>query len=667
VANATLPSQGLPWVIGSCGPYYYSCSYSGLVVAPGATLTVNPGAVVKVEAAGAITVQGSLIAAGSTTSPAVFTSLKDDSVGGDTNGDGNGTLAARGDWGGLSTSNVGGSPRPKLTLSNTVVNWTGTAVTASGLADVSVTSSQVSHSSSTALQLSPTSGSAITVSGTTVDDAVGDGIAVMMDSSDGGSPTVSGNTVTHVTGVAVRIFGMALTPSQLLGNIGSSDGQAVLMVSGAITGDLTLPTAGLPWVVGTAYSYYGYYYCPSTCGLTVGPGATLTLGAGAVLKADHTPLFVQGSLVATGTAASPAVLTSYRDDAVGGDLNGDGNGSSPVAGDWLGVQLSQASGYPAAKLTLGHAVISYAVTAIGNDSGTVAKVAVANSAIQHSSSGAVSLAPARGSSVSFTADTVDDARGDGLSVLMDSTDATAYPTITGNAITHARGAAVHVSSRRLLPPQLAGNTGSADATTAIVAEGSLASDLTLPTSGLPWVIGQACGQPPLCGLTVSPGVTLTLQPGAVLKARPGATLAVQGSLIGAGTAAQPVTITSINDDTAGGDTNGDGDGSVPATGEWVGVVGSQAATWPAPTIQLGHATVSYAAVALTATSAATLTHSRLVGDAAGVVGPATVNGSCANGTVDATNTYWGDPSGPAPTGHGASVSGCVSYLPYATT
>ena len=74
-----------------------------------ATLTIEPGAIVKLAKGPAITFDegGAMVAVGEPTSPVVFTSIKDDSHGGDSNDDGAATTPAPGDWNSIKLSGTG--------------------------------------------------------------------------------------------------------------------------------------------------------------------------------------------------------------------------------------------------------------------------------------------------------------------------------------------------------------------------------------------------------------------------------------------------------------------------------------------------------------------------------------------------------------------------------
>ena len=83
-------------------PYHVYVLSGSITIAEGATLTIEPGTVIKGgNHSSRLIVNGALVAKGTKRAPIIFTSLRDDTCGGDTNTDGNNSSPAAGDWDGI--------------------------------------------------------------------------------------------------------------------------------------------------------------------------------------------------------------------------------------------------------------------------------------------------------------------------------------------------------------------------------------------------------------------------------------------------------------------------------------------------------------------------------------------------------------------------------------
>ncbi len=231
----------------------------GLVtIADGATLTIEPGTVIKFSSdTGKIIVYGNLVAQGTSSESIIFTSYYDDSYGGDTNGDGSATSAGSGDWkciefmensgGTLSYTVVqnGGyynstSPDPMISISSSDVTIKNSYISASEHNNIEVVdgSPAISFNTITSADNSKSginveSGSPLIENNTFTDNAYG--ITVPDNSA---SPVIVDNIFTSNT---FPIYLEAVhADTELSGNTGSSNVYNGIFLSGQTYGDVTL-------------------------------------------------------------------------------------------------------------------------------------------------------------------------------------------------------------------------------------------------------------------------------------------------------------------------------------------------------------------------------------------------------------------------------------------
>lgn len=288
-----------------------------------------------------------------------------------------------------------------------------------------------------------------------------------------------------------------------------------------------------------------------SCPVNVNGKTRLSIEAGAIVKFEPQPTgagIIVGDgaqLVAKGGRNSPVIFTSNYDDARGGDTNGDRSSSTLRPGRY-GTPITLS---PGAAVALDRILIDYAAVGLGDIGSTTsknsAKLELTNSTIQNS----------------FY-----------LGVNFDEPQS--YATITRTAFVENRiGAARFADLASITGFGVNGQAGNYFKGTPAARQVYLANVEVPAKQG--WTFGPSRG----AILTLEKEKSLlvdgklTVQAGSIIKistagvesaitARTGSSVAFQGQ------SKSPIILTSVLDDTAGGDTNLDGDATAPRKGAY---------------------------------------------------------------------------------------------------
>ncbi len=508
-------------------------------ISTGDTLTFTPGTVMKAAGATTMNVYGCLIAESPTRNPIVFTSIKDDSIGGDTNSDSTTTTPNPGDWFGI-YQGVGSHGQ----YDNVQIDYGGNSASidaniffqnATGWFRNSISN----HSGVDGLRVNQC---AIEITNCEFTGNISNGVFVNGADS---NPIINNNSF-HSNGY----YGVFISDTQLRsysGNTGTGNGLNGFGLNGTLQMDATWSHATdplFPFIMNGA--------------IDVMDDVILTLPAGTVLKVNGVcRMTVYGTIDANGTAVSPVIITSVKDDARAGNTDGD-NGDAAI-GDWDGIYCYGVDNNDGAG-QFDYTIIAYG----GNSSGLDACLRYYTAGTSWFNNSICEYSGQHGVFVQYSSPTITDShfRYNTLNGLLCQYDTT-NPIINDNQFTDNGSYAILMENTTI--GSYGDNFGSGNGYNGFGVSGTISGTAIWTPGGttFPYILTG--------NLYVMAGTSLYLDPAVVVKCIPGSQLYVYGSLYASGTNGYEVTFTSVRDDSICGDTNHDGTATEPAAGDWFGI------------------------------------------------------------------------------------------------